>query len=123
MPTIEFVEIAADNCQRAQEFYAKLFGWQFEKMDGPMEYYTACTADADGKPGTVVGMMPRQAPKHRVTPYTSVEDIEVAMKQVGEFGGQVVMPKQPVSGMGWFAVCVDTEQNAFALWQDDPIAG
>jgi len=27
-----------------------------------------------------------------------------------------------VPGMGWFAVCQDTEGNMFGLWQADPAA-
>ena len=29
----------------------------------------------------------------------------------------------PVPGMGWFALCSDTEGNDFGLWQTDPGAG
>ena len=32
-------------------------------------------------------------------------------------GGKICMPKTAVPGMGFFAVCQDTEGNAFALWQ------
>jgi predicted enzyme related to lactoylglutathione lyase len=27
------------------------------------------------------------------------------------------MPKTEISGYGYFAVCMDTENNAFALWE------
>ena len=33
------------------------------------------------------------------------------------------MGKTPVPNMGWFAVCTDSEDNGFALWQNDPNAG
>jgi predicted enzyme related to lactoylglutathione lyase len=29
----------------------------------------------------------------------------------------VVMPKTEIIGYGFFAVCIDTENNAFALWE------
>ena len=38
-------------------------------------------------------------------------------------GGQIVMPKTPVPGMGWFLYFKDPEGNILALWQMDPTAG
>jgi predicted enzyme related to lactoylglutathione lyase len=32
------------------------------------------------------------------------------------------MQKTPVPGMGYFAVCKDTEDNTFALWEPDESA-
>jgi uncharacterized protein len=29
------------------------------------------------------------------------------------------MPKTPVRGMGYFAVCLDTENNTFGIWETD----
>ena len=37
-------------------------------------------------------------------------------------GGQVVMPRTPVPGMGWFLYFKDTEGNILGLWQSDPAA-
>ena len=123
MPTAEFIEIAVDDMQRAVGFYREMFGWQFEKMPGPMEYYTARTTDEKGRPGVVIGMMPRQHPDHRITPYVTVPSVEEAMAKARQVGGQVCMAKTPVPGMGWFAVCADSEGNGFAVWQDDSSAG
>ena len=56
---------------------------------------------------------------HPITNYIGVPAIDEYTIRVGELGGEVVMPKTPVSGMGYFAVCLDTESNAFALWETD----
>jgi predicted enzyme related to lactoylglutathione lyase len=32
------------------------------------------------------------------------------------------MQKTPVPGMGYFAVCIDTENNTFAIWETDDSA-
>lgn len=123
MPTIEFVEVAAEDLQRARAFYQKLFGWTFERMPGPMEYWIAQTTGGDGKPAVHVGMMARRSPQQRITAYVTVESIDASMEEVRRLGGQVLMPKMAVPKMGWFAVCMDTEQNGFALWQTDEKAG
>ena len=37
-------------------------------------------------------------------------------------GGEICRPKTAVPGMGYFAVCQDTEKNTFALWEINPKA-
>jgi hypothetical protein len=123
MPTVEFVEIAADSVDRAKEFYSKVFGWTFEDMPGPMEYLVARTVGVQGEPGVMIGMMARQHPMQRITAYVGVEDLDATAARITEHGGQVMMGKTPVPNMGWFAVCTDSEDNGFALWQNDPNAG
>jgi predicted enzyme related to lactoylglutathione lyase len=29
------------------------------------------------------------------------------------------MPKSPVPGMGFFAMCMDTEGNVFGIWEEN----
>ena len=54
--------------------------------------------------------------------YFDVDDINASSSRVGELGGDGGQPL-PVPGMGWFAVCQDSEGNEFGLWQNDPNAG
>ena len=82
-----------------------------------MDYYGIMT----GEEGKVVngGMMKRQAPEQTPINYIDVEDLEVSARKVMELGGRVVMEKTPVPEMGWFCICLDTENNPFGLWQED----
>jgi predicted enzyme related to lactoylglutathione lyase len=41
---------------------------------------------------------------------------------VEKIGGKVVVSKKAVPGMGYLAVCLDTENNAFALWESSESA-
>ncbi len=36
-----------------------------------------------------------------------------------KLGGNVIMPKTAVAGWGYLAICVDTENNTFGLWEED----
>ena len=38
MPRPVHFEIPVDNPERALSFYQRVFGWQFQKWDGPMPY-------------------------------------------------------------------------------------
>lgn len=111
-------EVPADDTGRALGFYKELFGWQFQQMEGPVEYHMAdsggtgvglhSAAEGGGVPGIFV--------------YFDVDDIDDGIKRVTELGGQAE-DRAPVPGMGWFSRCRDTEGNDFGLWQSDRSAG
>ena len=123
--TIVHFEIPADSMKRAIDFYQNLFGWQFVQVgEGDMEYWLIMTVPVDDKgmptePGVNGGMMKRVMPEQTPVNYISVESIDEYAKKIEELGGQVVVPKMPVPGRGWFAHCIDTEGNAFAIWEND----
>jgi predicted enzyme related to lactoylglutathione lyase len=112
-------EIPADDVKRAQAFYKELFGWQFSNPPGYDDFWAA---DVGEDAGHGIAMMARQNPNHGPTNYIDVESVGDSLTRVEQLGGQVLMPKSPVPGMGWFAHCQDTEGNVFALWQDDTSA-
>jgi len=112
---IVWFEIPADNVERAKSFYGALFGWKIEKFPGPMEYWHIDTggpdAAADG------GMMKRQQPQQGITNYINVASVDQYAARVQKLGGKICMPKTAVPQMGYFAICQDTENNTFALWE------
>ncbi len=122
MPTVVHFEIPAEDVQRAKKFYEELFGWKIDRMPGPQEYWMIATTTAQGEKSLDGGMMPKQHPEHRPTNYIDVPSVDQSAGQVEQLGGKVVMPKTPVPGMGYFAVCVDTEGNCLGLWENNPEA-
>jgi predicted enzyme related to lactoylglutathione lyase len=58
MPRPIHFEIHADNPSRAIKFYETLFGWQFTKWEGPMEYWLITTGSG-GTPGIDGGLVKR----------------------------------------------------------------
>jgi predicted enzyme related to lactoylglutathione lyase len=117
-PTIVHFEIPADDVERARKFYSTLFGWKIEKPEGEMDYWMISTSgDNSDKSSLGGGMMKRKDPHQPNLNYIGVPSIDEYSKKVKELGGKVVMPKTEVPGYGLFAVCSDTENNAFALWE------
>jgi uncharacterized protein len=51
-------EIPAEKPERAIKFYEKVFGWKFERWNGPMEYWNISTGDS--QPGINGGLMARR---------------------------------------------------------------
>ncbi len=122
MTTIVHFEIPSDNIERASKFYGSLFGWKMEKMQGPMEYLMFRTTDDKGKEVIGGGIMKRQMPDQGITNYIGVNSVDEYSKKVERAGGKVKVPKTEVPGFGWFAICLDTENNTFALWEMNPAA-
>lgn len=126
MPTIVHFEIPTDNVERSKKFYNELFGWNIEKWSGEesmpegMEYNTITTTDDKGNKSVGGGMMKRQNPQQQgITNYIDVKSVAEYSARIEGLGGKIVMPKTPVRGMGYFAVCLDTENNTFGIWETD----
>lgn len=101
-------------------FYTDIFGWKFEKWDGPMEYWMITTGP-DSTPGINGGLGKRQKDSNTVNTL-GVKDVDAVLKQIKGKGGKVESEKAAIPGIGWFAQFSDPEGNVFGLMQDDPKA-
>ena len=115
-PHIVWFEIPAENLDRAKTFYGQLFGWKVERMPGAMEYFHIDTGGSDDRPDG--GLMKRQPNQPSgITNYINVPSVDQFVGKVQQLGGKICMPKTAVPQMGYFAICQDTENNTFALWE------
>ncbi len=120
MPKIVHFEVPADDVERSRKFYSDLFGWKFEKwpgMESGMEYWIINTTDNEGTKAVGGGMMKRQNPQQGITNFIDVTSVDEYSAKVQSLGGKIVAPKQAVPTMGFFAVCLDTENNTFGIWE------
>jgi hypothetical protein len=126
MPRVVHFEIHAADPNRAVKFYESLFGWTFQKWEGPMEYWLVTTGPND-QPGINGGLVQRQGEidGQAVIAYVctvDVENLDASVQAAVDNGGQIALPKMPIPGMGWLAYCKDTEGNSFGMMQGDPNA-
>lgn len=112
---IVWFEIPADDLKRAQKFYSSMFGWKVNAIPNMSDYWHLDTGGADASPDG--GMMARKHPGQSITNYISVPSVTKAMAKVKKLGGDVCVEKTAVPGMGYFAICKDTEENTFAVWE------
>lgn len=129
MPRPVHFEIHASDPERVQSFYHALFGWQFQKWEGPMEYWLITTGP-EGKLGINGGLVRRQGAKaadgQAVNAFVctvDVDDLDGTLAKLGEVGGTLAVPKMPIQGMGWLAYVKDPDGNILGMMQMDASAG
>jgi predicted enzyme related to lactoylglutathione lyase len=104
---------------RAKRFYEQIFGFKYKDSGMPGGEYWLIDNGSKDQGG---GLQPAQDGKTgHLTVYFDVDDIDKAVQQVRELGG-TADEKLPVPGEGWFSGCLDSEGNAFSLWQSDKTA-
>jgi hypothetical protein len=122
MAKVGYFEIQVDDFKRAQEFYRKVFGWTFSKIDVPFEYYLVNTGHKGGE-SINGGMLKRQKPltaNNGVSGFVCavyVDSIDQTLEKIREFGGTVTLEKTELPDIGFVAYGRDTEGNAFGLWE------
>jgi uncharacterized protein len=112
---IVHIEFPATDTDRAQAFWAGLFGWEFGPAMAEVDYRMARLSDTSG--AAIMQSQETGNPNY----YYDVADIDASIAKVKELGGEAG-DKQPVPTHGWFAAAKDTEGNSFFLWQGDPNA-
>jgi hypothetical protein len=124
MNRVVHFEINADDVQRAAKFYRAVFGWKIEPW-GPPEYGYMHVETGDAtEPGIDGGIWKGEgsrAPKgSRLNAFNcsiEVSHIDETLKKVKDAGGAVTKEKSQIPGVGWLAMCMDTEGNTFGVMQ------
>jgi hypothetical protein len=121
MPRPVHFEIPSDDIEKAIAFYSAVFGWTFQKWDGPMPYWMITTGPKE-EPGINGGLMPRQHPQQPCVNTINITNLEESLAAVAANGGVCVVPKMTIPGVGWMAYCKDLDGHIFGLMQMDPTA-
>ncbi len=118
MNRVVHFDILTDDPEKLSKFYTEVFGWKFEKWDGPMEYWMIMTGEGPG----IDGGMGLKEPQSSNANTIGVENLDETLAKVEAQGGIVLAPKGAIPGIGWFALFKDMDDNFFGLMQDDPQA-
>jgi hypothetical protein len=105
------------------KFYREVFGWEFNKWDGPQDYWLVKTGE-DSQPGINGGLTPKTNQGSgntggRITNSIDVPSIDEFSNKISMEGGKVLSPKMPIPGVGYLAICEDTEGISFGIIQYD----
>jgi|SRR3990172_5687471 len=115
-------ELATGDLEKTAAFYREVFGWQIQKWDGPVDYWLVTTGDAS-TPGINGGLMPTSGEFSGTVNTIEVADIDDTIAKVLAHGGEIVLPKDAIPGVGYQAYFKDNSGIIVGVHQADPNAG
>ena len=115
-------EFATDDLEKTAAFYRAVFDWQIQKWEGPVDYWQVTTGDAS-TPGINGGLMQTNGDFRGTVNTIEVDDIDAAIAKVKAHGGEIVMEKGAIPGVGYLAYFKDNSGIMVGLHQADPNAG
>ena len=116
-------EVPYDDAERAQSFYADVFGWRIQPMP-EMQYTIVSTGPATdqgmpAQPGYIGGGMGQRGELLSKPVITiAVDDVNDALDRIRANGGSAIGEPIQVGEMGIAAYFEDSEGNRMGLWQN-----
>jgi len=121
MPRVVHFEISANDPEKIAAFYENVFGWKIAKWEEPAEYWLAETGEGD-EPGINGGIMRSDEVFSGTVNSIDVPDIDTYVEKVKQYGGEIVVEKHAIPGVGYNAYCKDVEGTLFGIHEEDPNA-
>jgi uncharacterized protein len=115
-------ELATDDPEKTAAFYREVFGWDIQKWEGPVEYWLVNSGDPS-TPGINGGLMETSGEFRGTINTIGVPDIDEAIAKVKANGGEIVLEKNAIPGVGYQAYFEDNMGIIVGLHQEDPQAG
>ncbi len=112
--SITWNELSTSDLGKSKAFYTETFGWGWGGSD---EY-----AEAQVSGRTVAGVMPRRSDQPAEIPdhwlvYFGSNDVDADAKKATDLGATVLAPPMDIPGTGRFAVLMDPQGAAFAIFK------
>lgn len=122
MNKVTYFEIPADDMGKSEEFYSKVFGWETKKMGEGYTRLLSVPHEYDGvvskEMGAINGGL-QQRGERAVAPTVVIttDDIDEVLEKIEQEGGEVVIAKDDMGGMGWYAQFNDPAGNRIGIFQ------
>ncbi len=123
MGRVTHFELPTSDSAASRKFYESVFGWQFTRWgDGGMEYWLIKTGEA-GTPGIDGGLGGAANDLKGTVNTVEVDNIDEALQKAQANGGQVIMPKDEIPGVGLLAYVREPGGAVVGIFQDLPHPG
>ena len=122
MGRIVHFEIHCADLDRAERFYADVFGWQIGRWEGAPIDYRLITTGSDDQAGINGALTQRRGEidGQAVIAYVKtidVDDLAETQRRIADGGGQMVLETAEIPNVGTVAYFKDTEGNIFGALQ------
>jgi hypothetical protein len=112
---VAFFEVISPDAERAQKFYAELFGWTVN-ADPAMGGYALVDTGA-GEQAIGGGIGTGEPGEKSVKIYMRVDDLDAYLDRAERLGGRRLVPPTDLPGdFGRFAIFADPDGNPVGLW-------
>jgi predicted enzyme related to lactoylglutathione lyase len=119
-----WVDTSQPDPKAATEFYAGLFGWEFESAMPEGSEGEYAIARLNGKDVAAVSGIPEGAPEMAMwNTYVWVDSADETADKVRDAGGKLMMEPFDVMDAGRMAVCADPEGAVFCVWEAKEMKG
>ncbi len=118
MSRVTHFELPTTDSASSRRFYENVFGWQFTRWgDGGMEYWLIKTGEKD-EPGIDGGLGGAANDLKGTVNTVEVDNIDEALHKAQANGGQVIMPKDEIPGVGLLAYVREPGGAVVGIFQD-----
>ena len=113
---VAWVEIPTADFERAVKFYSSVLKLNLEPIDCGNGEKMACFPTGEG--AIVCSQHIKPSENGVLVSFAVPDSIEAAISRIQQENGKVVIPKTKIEaeGMGYFAVCMDSENNRIGLY-------
>jgi predicted enzyme related to lactoylglutathione lyase len=115
MPGFVHVDIGAEDPERAARFYNRVFGWTVTKLEGPVPYWLV--TPGEGGPGA--GIAKREQSWQTAIPTIEVASADATADAVVSEGGQILVPRTAMPGVGLLITFRDSEGNVLSALEPE----
>lgn len=112
MYKLQKIQISPQMPINEMAFYNEVFGWTFQ-LNGQQTYLSA-TEEA-----SPTSFFTPQKDRDEVIGTIAVKNMDRYIQKVLQVGGEIIIPKTAVPGVGWLVYCKGPEQPIFSLMQTD----
>ena len=121
MPRVVHFELTSDDPEKSAAFFQKVFDWKVTKWEGPQEYWLVETGEEE-EPGINGGLFRPSGIFSGTVNTIAVPDIDAYIEKVKQHGGEIVIEKNAIPGVGYSAYAKDEGGILFGIHQEDPTA-
>jgi len=118
VPHVNYVEFTSGDPEEATAFYRGVFGWDPQPW-GAEDYFLATHGD---EPGIDTGFTSSQDGQPLTVATITVDDLAGYMAKVIVAGGDIVVPRFTIPGVGFACYFTDPTGMIVGLHQPDPEA-
>jgi predicted enzyme related to lactoylglutathione lyase len=108
---IVHVELPVAEVETAEKFYGALFHWKFSRY--PDQSYA--TFEAGAVSGALNLVEDGLTEPGRPLIFVGSRDIDADLAKARALGGETLIPRTPIPGVGWYAILLDPAGNRIGL--------